>query len=85
MGRVIQDGLSRWNRLAAKLNALSPLDVLKKGYTLCWKDGGLRLVRTIDEVEADEDVTVSFYQGEFTGRVRSVDRERTIQSRVIKE
>jgi len=85
MGRILQDGLGRWSSLAAKLDALSPLDVLKKGYALCWKDGGLRLVRTIDEVEAGQDVTVSFYQGEFDCRVRSVDRRRTIQSRVIKE
>ncbi|MCJ7612804.1 MAG: exodeoxyribonuclease VII large subunit [Candidatus Aminicenantes bacterium] len=85
LGRMIQDSLSRWSRLAAQLNALSPLDVLKKGYTLCWKDGGLRLARTIDDVEAGEDLTVSFYQGEFDCRVRSVDRRRTIQSRVIKE
>jgi len=83
--RMIQDNLGRWSRLAAQLNALSPLDVLKKGYTLCWKDGGLRLARTIDDVEAGEDLTVSFYQGEFDCRVRSVDRRRTIQSRVIKE
>jgi exodeoxyribonuclease VII large subunit len=83
--RMIQDNLGRWSRLAAQLNALSPLDVLKKGYTLCWKDGGLRLARTIDDVETGEDLTVSFYQGEFDCRVRSVDRRRTIQSRVIKE
>ena len=85
LGRMIQGGLNDWSRFTAKLNALSPLDVLKKGYVLCWKDGGLRLVRGIDEVEAGEDLTVSFYQGEFDCRVKSVDRGRTILSRVIKE
>jgi len=85
MKHKIQDGLGQWERLAAQLNTLSPLAVLKKGYTLCWKDGGLRLVRTIGDVSPDDELTVSFYKGEFSCRVRSVDRDRLIESRVLKE
>ena len=32
-----RDHRAAWERLAAALNAQSPLDVLKKGYTLVWK------------------------------------------------
>ena len=85
MKHKIQDGLGQWERLAAQLNTLSPLAVLKKGYTVCWKDGGPRLVRNIGDVSPDDELTVSFYKGEFSCRVRSVDRDRLIESRVIKE
>jgi exodeoxyribonuclease VII large subunit len=85
MKHKIQDGLGQWDRLAAQLNTLSPLAVLKKGYTVCWKDGGPGLVRNIGDVSPDDELTVSFYKGEFSCRVRSVDRDRLIESRVIKE
>jgi exodeoxyribonuclease VII large subunit len=80
---AIRDGQGRWQRLAAQLDALSPLGVLKKGFTVCWKDG--RLVRGIGDVGEGDGITVSFFQGEFLGRVESVDRRRKIESRVIKE
>ena len=83
--RKIQSGDAEWRRLAAKLDTLSPLGVLRKGYSLCWKDGGARLVRSIGEVAPGQDLTVSFFKGEFDCRVKSVDRERPIESRVIKE
>ncbi len=83
--RRIQDGRGEWRRLAAKLDALSPLNVLRQGYTLCWKDGGARLVRDIAEVEPGQDMSVSFYKGEFACRVKAVDRDRPIQSKVVKE
>ena len=66
-------------------HALSPLDVLKKGYTLVWKDGGLRLARRIEDIVEDETVLVSFFKGEFSARVQSVDRKKLLESRFLKE
>ena len=81
----LQDGEAGWERLSASLQALSPLAVLKKGYTLCWQGDGRRLVRAIDDLQRDEDVTVSFYSGEFTCEVKNIDRDKPIQSRFSKE
>ncbi len=81
----LQDGEAGWQRLSASLQALSPLAVLKKGYTLCWQGNGRRLVRAIDDLQRDEDVTVSFYSGEFTCEVKNIDRDKPIQSRFSKE
>ncbi len=81
----LQEGEAGWERLSASLQALSPLAVLKKGYTLCWQGNGRRLVRAIDDLQRDEDVTVSFYSGEFTCEVKNIDREKPIQSRFSKE
>jgi exodeoxyribonuclease VII large subunit len=83
--RMTRDRRAAWERLSAALGALSPLDVLKKGYTLVWKDGGLRLARRIEDVDAGDTVQVSFFKGEFSARVESVDRKKLLESRFLKE
>ncbi len=77
----IQGFSGRWEKLAAKLHSLSPLNILKKGYALCWKDKGHSLVRNVEEVTAGEEMTVSFYKGEFVCQVNYVDKDRYIVSR----
>jgi exodeoxyribonuclease VII large subunit len=83
--RALGEHRAAWERLSAALNALSPLGVLKKGYTLVWKDGGLRLARSIGDVAAGETVQVSFFKGEFSARVESVDPKKLLESRFLKE
>jgi exodeoxyribonuclease VII large subunit len=85
VAKLLAENRSAWERLTAALNALSPLDVLKKGYTLVWKDGGLRLARRVEDVAAGETVVVSFFKGEFGAEVRSVDRSKLLESRFLKE
>lgn len=81
----LQNLSGTWERLAAQLHNLSPLNILKKGYTLCWRDGGQRLIRRIEEVRKEEDLTVSFYKGEFVCLVKGIDRVKLIESRLGKE
>ena len=76
---------SRWETLSAGLNGQSPLNILKKGYTLCWRQKDFRLVRKPGEVAAGEGIVVSFARGELACEVRSVDTEGTIESRLEKE
>jgi exodeoxyribonuclease VII large subunit len=82
MKRALRDIQSRWEKLSVELNNLSPLNILKKGYSLCWKPSLGRLIRKIEEIDQGDEVTVSFYKGEFTAKVREVDRKRLIESRV---
>jgi len=82
--RLLRDLLSKWEKLSVELHNISPLDILKKGYTLCWKDD-LQLIRRIEEVDGNKDITVSFYKGEFTCRVKSLDRDILLESRLTKE
>jgi exodeoxyribonuclease VII large subunit len=84
MRRLLQDLTARWDRLSLALHNLSPLNILKKGYTLCWKDD-LGLIRRIEDVEAGKDVTVSFYRGAFTCRVKDVDPITRLEERLTKE
>jgi len=83
--RTVGEHRAAWERLSAGLNALSPLAVLKKGYTIVWKDGGLRLARRIEDIVPGETVEVSFFKGEFSARVTSVDRRKLLESRFLKE
>jgi len=78
---MIQRWKALWEKLAVELDSISPLNVLKKGYTLCWKNDGQILVRTVDEVKEDEEMYVTFSKGEFSCLVQSVDREKPIESR----
>ncbi len=81
---LIRGLLSQWEKFSVELHNLSPLNILKKGYTLCWKDD-LRLIRRIEEIDKDKDVTVSFYKGEFTCRVKEIDRKILLEERLTKE
>ncbi len=81
----LNDLQANWQRLSSSLNNLSPLNVIKKGYTICWKAGGLLPVQKASEVEPGEEVIVSFYRGELNCRVNRVDPRVKIESKFIKE
>ncbi|MDI6848189.1 MAG: exodeoxyribonuclease VII large subunit [Candidatus Saccharicenans sp.] len=81
----LNDLKANWERLSSSLNNLSPLNVIKKGYAICWKAGGLLPVQKAGEVEPGEEVIVSFYRGELNCRVNRVDPRVKIESKFIKE
>ena len=82
MREKIQGLKGTWERLAAELHNLSPLNILKKGYTLCWTDSGQKLVRDIGEVAENEELAVSFYKGELTCLIKTVNPKKTIKDRL---
>lgn len=79
---MLQHFKAQWERLSAQLHNLSPLNILKKGYALCWRDDGQYLIRKIDEVKKEDELTVSFYKGEFNCLVKKIDRAKLIESRI---
>ena len=83
--RMLQHFQAQWEKLSAQLHNLSPLNILKKGYALCWRDGGQYLIRKIDEVKKEEELTVSFYKGEFNCLVKKIDGAKLIESRLSKK
>ena len=75
--------VSTWERLASTLQAQSPLNVLKKGYAVVWRDGTPRTpLARVDGLRPGERVAVSFQKGEFTAEVRSVDPDRSVEETV---
>jgi len=59
----MKDYEASWERLASSLSNLSPLNILKKGYTICWKESGLMPVMKATEVEAGDDLIGFFLPG----------------------
>ncbi|MCX6566585.1 MAG: exodeoxyribonuclease VII large subunit [Candidatus Aminicenantes bacterium] len=72
-----------WERLSASLQAQSPLSVLKKGYAVVWLEGSPRIpVTGVENVRPGDAVVVSFYCGEISAEVRSVDPARSIEESI---
>jgi exodeoxyribonuclease VII large subunit len=81
---TLQNLKGLWEKLSVELDSLSPLNILKKGYTLCWRDGSQDLIRQIDEVSEKDKIAVSFLKGELGCIVQTVNRDKKIESRVEK-
>lgn len=58
-------GNARLRGAAARLDSLSPLAVLGRGYALCWRAGDGTLVRDAADVAAGDSVRVTLWQGEI--------------------
>lgn len=59
-------------RLAATLNALSPLNVLERGYSITQKQDG-SVVKEWSQVEVGDIVTTRLHRGTITSRVESAE------------
>ena len=66
----------RYIGLTAKLDAMSPLKVLTRGYAMAQAEDG-RLIRNICDVAAQEQVCISLADGKFTAIVNEV-KERAL-------
>ncbi len=78
MREKIQGLKGTWERLAAELHNLSPLNILKKGYALCWTDSGQKLVRDIGELAENEELVVSFFKGELTCLIKTINPNKKV-------
>ncbi len=65
-----RNAVTSFAELRSKLDALSPLAVLDRGYSLTTKSDG-RMVRSANELENDETVELRFRQGGATARIIS--------------
>jgi exodeoxyribonuclease VII large subunit len=59
----------RAGSLGARLDALSPLAVLARGYAVCWDDSRTRILRTASAVRPGDRVHVVLAEGELGCRV----------------
>ena len=65
--------------LTAKLDAMSPLKVLTRGYSMVEKENG-QLVRSVSDLFTEESVKITLSDGQFTATVRDV-KERNYESK----
>jgi exodeoxyribonuclease VII large subunit len=62
---------ARLSGLAARLDALSPLAVLGRGYAVCWNADRTRIIRDATSVAAGDDVLVTLERGTLTCEVKN--------------
>jgi exodeoxyribonuclease VII large subunit len=64
---------ARLHTCAARLDSLSPLAVLGRGYAVVWDESRTRVIRTASDVKAGDAVRVTLSEGELTCEVVKTD------------
>jgi exodeoxyribonuclease VII large subunit len=65
---------SRVERLAAQLNALSPVKILERGYALVFDESGA-LVKDVSQLAAGSEISAQVARGRFTAEVKKTSRD----------
>jgi len=61
---------SRFKNIQQHLHSLSPEAILKRGYSICYKDG--KIVKNIDELQLSDAVKIRLAKGAFSAEVREL-------------
>ena len=64
---IQKDNKTKYVELVTKLDTLSPLKTLTRGYTLTEKDN--KIVKSANELKQGDEVKLKFYDGEKLARV----------------
>ena len=77
MGACRHGADRRLRDAAARLDSLSPLAVLARGYAVCWNADRTAVVRRAGEVRVGHHVRVTLADGELACEVAEIDPEKT--------
>jgi exodeoxyribonuclease VII large subunit len=72
--RILQDRQSRFARLAGKIESLSPLAVLARGYTITQDAATHSVVRAATDLRVGQSVVTRFAKGEAVSKVGRIER-----------
>jgi exodeoxyribonuclease VII large subunit len=76
MGHRLELDRRQLGALASRLEAVSPLAVLGRGYCLCRKLPGLEVVTRAASLAEDDGVLLRFHEGEALCTVREIRGEK---------
>lgn len=69
--RILDRHAREWELIGARLESLSPLGILRRGYSLTSREADGRLVRNTEEVAAGDRVITRLAQGHIVSRVEA--------------
>lgn len=72
--KILKDKKHKYINLVEKLNALSPLNVLKRGYTMTMDKDKINLVTKANDISSDDKIHLLFEDGEALCTVNEVMR-----------
>ena len=70
---LYKDKKNYMNNLLEKLELINPLGVLKRGYSLTYY--GQKIIKGIQNIKLDDDITVKLYDGSITAKVIKVEEK----------
>lgn len=65
---ILREKQKEFSRILQMLDALSPLKVMERGYSLVYSEGGT-LIKTVEDVQPGDKVSISFYDGNISAKV----------------
>ena len=65
---IQKDNKTKYIELVSKLDALSPLKTLTRGYTLTEKEG--KIVKSVEELKENDKVKLRFFDGEKSAEIK---------------
>ena len=68
-GYILETAQHRWTHLAGKLEALSPLNVLSRGYSISFKLPEMKVVTDISQINTGDRIQTLLKDGGFTSQV----------------
>ena len=79
-GHILETAAHRFNRLTGKLEALSPLNVLSRGYSISFKLPEMKVVTDISQINAGDRIQTRLKQGSFISQVLSKSPQSAVHS-----
>ncbi len=78
--RILDDAVTSFRHAAARLEDLSPLGILARGYAVCYEADGTSVVRSTTQLTPGDEVVVRLHHGSAGCVVRTIDEEKAGQS-----
>jgi exodeoxyribonuclease VII large subunit len=74
MSLIFSKKHTEWKHMISTLEALSPLKIMDRGYSLAYSDDG-RLVKSVNQVKKDEQLQIKLTDGSILCKVQDIEED----------
>lgn len=75
MAHLLREHRSEWLRKLEHLDALSPLKVMKRGYSLAYRYDGRKLIKSVEQVQAGDLIRLRLSDGQLKCQVWGMEED----------